>query len=378
MSYFGLKRYVTRSDYDSSIRAAQNYVSNIPDHAKDYLLRKPFLCTPDKSQFYTDMYDALSLIQELNIKSAGKILEVGCGSGWMTEILIGLGYEVDALEPCKDILNIAIKKIDTFSKHLQITPKVNFYCETLEECILQGSIYDGIIFYATLHHMVDEVKCLKKCYSLLCNGGILGIHEGAWLPGNKDVEEKLKNETKKYGTLESPFTTEYITYLLQECGFININRYFQINGLYKNGESQIKEKAQARKDDYNIITATKYNSQTTTKEPMADTKAEMFLLNMNIENNVIRLKVRIKNCGKTIWLKESSGNGYVTISLKSSTIEANWRNNIPMDIMPDEEVTLNLVYQMPDDYTKLEWYFDLINEGYYWFSQKGTEPLRII
>jgi hypothetical protein len=58
----------------------------------------------------------------------------------------------------------------------------------------------------------------------------IGIMEGAWDPSFKELEAALEEEMRQYGTLENPFTHEYLERLLRENGFAAINRYVSVNG----------------------------------------------------------------------------------------------------------------------------------------------------
>ena len=68
---------------------------------------KPFDDQPTNASYYYHMFDILSLLQAMQIPYRGKILEVGSGPGWLTEILMSLGFEVDAIEPSEDFIRVA-------------------------------------------------------------------------------------------------------------------------------------------------------------------------------------------------------------------------------------------------------------------------------
>ncbi len=61
---------------------------------------------------------------------------------------------------------------------------------------------------------------------------MLGIVEGAWHPGNKALERQLVKEMDTYGTLENPFSIEYLDCLLKRYGFIDQVRYISVNGFF--------------------------------------------------------------------------------------------------------------------------------------------------
>ena len=41
-------------------------------------------------------------------REVGRVLEVGSGPGWVTEMLMGLGFEVDAVEPSASMIRAPV------------------------------------------------------------------------------------------------------------------------------------------------------------------------------------------------------------------------------------------------------------------------------
>ena len=52
----------------------------------------------------------ISLLQEYGIKD-GLVLDLGCGTGNVTECLAKAGYEMIGVDMSEDMLNIAMKKV---------------------------------------------------------------------------------------------------------------------------------------------------------------------------------------------------------------------------------------------------------------------------
>ncbi len=254
-------RYVRDSDFKTRIEASKGYVANLSEANREYLFYKPFDFTPGNATYYSLMYNLLNILQAMKIKPGGKVLEVGSGPGWVTEILISQGFQVDAVEPSDDFIEIARERIQAHISHhhLKFQGGVKFHCDTIEECKLPADSFDAILFFDALHHVVDEKKCLKNCFQCLNSGGVLGIHEGSWSQENKDLERQLNEEMNRSGCLESPFTTDYLDYILKKTGFIQITRYHQINGLYpiSQGNLTIDQAAQIRAEYANIVIAIK-------------------------------------------------------------------------------------------------------------------------
>ena len=103
---------------------------------------------------------------------------------------------------------------------------------TIEDLQFDEDYFDAIIFYDVLHHIVDEEKGFANCAKWLRPGGVLGVIEGAWLPGDAQQEATISEEMATYGTLENPFTQEYLDEVLRKAGFVEIERLIGVSGFY--------------------------------------------------------------------------------------------------------------------------------------------------
>jgi hypothetical protein len=61
----------------------------------DWLYRKPFDPRPGNEQFFLQMYAVMNLLRAMEVPAGGRILEIGSGPGWVTELLMLLGYEAE-------------------------------------------------------------------------------------------------------------------------------------------------------------------------------------------------------------------------------------------------------------------------------------------
>jgi len=214
----------------------------------------------------------------------------------------------------------------------------------------------------------------------------MAIHEGAWVPGDMAMAQKIKDEMKLYGTLENPFTTEYLDSLLRQNKFEQITRYYAVNGLFPSTQANqtIAQVASWAADEHsNIVTAIKPYSKflTTAAENSGEKSLAKITLDSkknDVKTRRISLELVLKNAGETIWLWGFQGKGKVTVALyaleNGEKIEAQYRNNLPgKDVFPGEEVKVEAKFTLPENYKKKKWQVGLIAEGMYWFSN----PLNI-
>jgi ubiquinone/menaquinone biosynthesis C-methylase UbiE len=114
-----------------------------------------------------------------------------------------------------------------------IIANVQFHQTTLQECNLPDEIAEGLLFYESFHHLIDETLAAKQAFRLLKPGGILCISgDSNWLPGNSEQASFWDTERQRFGTLESPFTHQYLIHVLETAGFVEVVRHHGINGWF--------------------------------------------------------------------------------------------------------------------------------------------------
>ncbi len=383
------KRYLSgqNTHFDEYVRAAKEYPQKTG--LEQYMYFKPFDDLPGNTSFYDLMFDVLNLLKAMEIPPMGTVLEVGCGSGWITEILMSLGFAVDAIEPSDEFIRVAQQRLQSHIAHHHIpqAPRVTFHNTTLEETDLPDNSVDAIIFYAALHHIIDEEKGIAQCMRLLRPGGVVGISELAWIPGDKQLESAIETEMAQYHTLENPFTPEYLDQLLKSHNFSEITRYYQVNGLFDEsmGSYPLKSVAVGRPETHNIVIARKgISGYPTTQTPDRKAHAQIRVENWAFDREQRQLSVRIYlfNDGEVAWLhRHASNKGWVSIALyrgelgQENYVEAQGRWQLSKPVLPNESLIVGCLFRLPFDApVEGHWYVDLVNEGFYFFSLEGTKP----
>ncbi len=101
-----------------------------------------------------------------------KVLEIGCGDGYYTEIIAPFAKEVVALDTDKKKMAIAIKKLSSYGD------KVKFLLGKTEKLIHSlKRDFDIILFSYSLHHHRYPLKVIKDTANKLQAGGWLIIVE---------------------------------------------------------------------------------------------------------------------------------------------------------------------------------------------------------
>jgi len=392
------KRFLTNNPvvYKDAILAAQSYVSKLEEGDVGWLYSKPFDPTPGNPQYFRLMFDLLNILQSMQIPAQGRILEIGSGPGWVTEILLMLGFSVDALEPSADLIKIAQERCGALGAHYhhRSAPKVRFHQTTLEEIEFEDQCFDAVLYFDVLHHVVNEEVAMEKSFRFLKSGGCLGVVEGAWHPEFKALEEGLIAEMAKFGTLENPFSAEYLDHLLGKSGFIEIQRYVGVNGFFseKQLSRPLLDFSACPLSGSNNITARKpsdddslYPSCTELKFK-TDVHIRVVSGGIDATTRCASLLFELTNTGVTLLDNRAARIGHITIALRQGVpetkefLECRERHLLSETLLPGKSIQMQVTFTLPQNAMLENWMLDLVSEGVFWFSGRQVKscPIHVL
>lgn len=130
-----------------------------------------------------------------------KILEIGCGNGFILYSIYNLGYKnVFGIEPSIDAVNKSNPKI-----------KKNIKIGILKPNLFPKNSFDFIFFFQTFDHIPKPNQFLKECYRLLKpNGYILSFNHNIDSISSKLLKEKSPIIDIEHTFLYNPKTMQRI------------------------------------------------------------------------------------------------------------------------------------------------------------------------
>jgi SAM-dependent methyltransferase len=339
--------------------------------------------------------DFANMAVHLALPTGARILDVGCGSGWLCEYFARLGYNVTGIDISPDLIQLARERVGRVPYDVDHAQPLTF--RFLEHDIEQAALpetFDIVICYDSLHHFEDERAVLRNISLMLEEGGLLFVLEGDRPPTGSATEGELREVMQEYETLESPFSRDYLRELLEEHELALIGDYVSVNGLFER-ELMQGQSLTLQPSAVNYLLCKKLTAQRARQERrIPDSRAPNLLrarfstsgewANRLRPGSQLRLSFEVENAGDTLWLTSRSAlKGYVRLALKiidetgRVVDEVHGVPSLPRALAPGERVSLRLAHtapQAPGSYTlKL----DLISQDICWFEQHGSQPLAL-
>ncbi|PYS56705.1 MAG: hypothetical protein DMF76_24220, partial [Acidobacteria bacterium] len=224
--------------------AAVEYVDKLDDERRHYLLTKPFYNLANKppkhagegmdAETFRHFCDFANMAVTLALPAGSRILDVGCGSGWLSEYFARLGYQVKGIDISPTLIEMSRRRVASVPYDIdhETTLRCSFAIHDIETVPLDEK-FDAVICYDSLHHFEDERAVMRNIASMLDVGGVLFILEGERPSAGSTTEAELRAVMEHYRTLESPFDYSYLRELLNENGFAIVGDYVSVNGLFE-------------------------------------------------------------------------------------------------------------------------------------------------
>jgi SAM-dependent methyltransferase len=180
-----------------------------------YLRNKPF-CDPNRSTYIADIAQVLRLLPP----PPGRLLDLGCGSGWTSECFAACGYQVLGVDVAPDMIAIARQRC---REGLPLDFLVSDYASPVS-----SSTFAAVVLYDALHHATDAKSVIASAGTALDDDGLfISIEPGR---GHADTAA-TKEAVARFGTTERDMPFELQVSLLAETGFTDVRQILRLSQL---------------------------------------------------------------------------------------------------------------------------------------------------
>jgi 2-polyprenyl-3-methyl-5-hydroxy-6-metoxy-1,4-benzoquinol methylase len=384
-------------------RGAIEYPGKLAPSDRQHLLTKPFYnlahkhverwdgegLDPDTHRHFCDF---ANLAVALALPPGARILDVGCGSGWLCEYFARFGYSVTGIDISPELIAMAYERLGKvpFGADHEKELDYRFLVHDIEVAAL-AETFDAIVCYDALHHFEDEQVVMKHLAAMLNYGDQLFVIEGESPPEDSATAAELQSVMQEFKTLESPFAREYLLSLLRENGFAVVGDYVSVNRLFE--RETIAENCLPLDETpaFNYLLCKKVS---TAGGEILDSR-NPGMLRARISwcgesaarvkaGELIELPIEIENTGDTLWLvSRAAPKGTVRLGVKilneagQLVEDVHGSPPLPRALAPREKVRVMVSRPAPKAAGAYTLNIDLLDQDICWFEQQGSEPLVV-
>ena len=386
-------------------RAAIEYVSMLDAERRHYLFTKPFYNLANKptkhagegmdAETFRHFCDFANIAVTLALPAGSSILDVGCGSGWLSEYFARLGYIVKGIDISPELIQMSRERIARvpYDVDHETALRCTFEVHDIEHGTLDEQ-FDGVICYDSLHHFEDERVVMANLSALTAYAGSLFILEGDRPPPGSATEDELREVMGRYGTLESPFSRDYLRALLDEHGFAVVGDYVSVNGLFER-DSLEGDRLRVTPPEVNYLLCKKIVAEKSRLASSVPDSRQPGLLRARFAalatvaeqvapGELLSIPISVENCGDTLWLTgQSVRAGIVMPAVRVFdqdgllVTEFHGQPLLPHPVAPGETVRIKIEYRAPERSGSYRLKLDLVDQQVCWFEERGSETLSI-
>jgi SAM-dependent methyltransferase len=384
-------------------QAAIDYPSRQNPEGLHYLRTKPFYDLANKPAKFRGegmdvetqrhFCDFANMAVALGLPAGARILDVACGSGWLSEFFARLGYDVTGIDISPQLIEICEERVAALPPiDHERKIRCRFRVHDVELAPLDER-FDAIICYDAMHHLEDARAALRHLATMLPLGGVLFILEGNRPAPGSPGEAELMSVMKKYGTLESAFDREYLGELLNDAGFSVAGDYVSVDGLFDRDAVDSEGRLRIDVPAINYLLCKKVAEDAPASTVRDSRGPGLLRAEISLRSNwpekfaaeeIFRADLLIRNTGDTLWLGgELLRRGGVTLGVKifdeTGTVcdEFHGEPALPRAIAPNESCSVTIEHRGPAAPGRYTLKIDLVDQHICWFEERGSTALYL-
>lgn len=214
-------------------KGARDYVqAEIKKHGKEayrrYMLSKPFGKVPPGDDGGVALIENAAYLSNftnaarfLNLPGGSKILDVACGSGWVSHFFALMNYDAYGFDICEDMVELARERFrrEPHFDYSETDLAARFFVLNIEAKPLPKhaiGIFDVIVLESCMHHFLDPIAAISHLIDGLKFDGLVLILEGEARQGTIRLE--YVDVMNEFQTLERPYTRAQFEQILDLAG----------------------------------------------------------------------------------------------------------------------------------------------------------------
>lgn len=335
-----------------------------------------------------------ALATNLPTSPRSPILDLGAGTGWVSELLTKLGYRTIAVDVSESLLRLGRER---FFGH-----DLSYCCAVgdMTQLPFPSDTFDAAVIIDALHHVPNLPAVFRETFRVLGQGGVFLIAE----PGEGHSEtEKSRLEMRQHGVMEGEIRITDATRWAREAGFDRIRIIPQFEPVISlspedleyatvtpperwrlcRGEKQVPFDELILQSVYTHPMLIISKGERVVDSRMPGRLAALVTPDLIRAGNHVHGTVTLRNVGDTVWLSGVRPPGRVRAGIQllapDRTLLARdfARADLPRDVPPGGSVDVCLALALPEEVCRYVLKIDLVDEQVCWFEERGSTPAYV-
>jgi SAM-dependent methyltransferase len=188
------------------------YFDALTDDGLRHALNKPW-SDPDRGR----MLQQLGALMSLLPPPPARVLDLGCGTGWLSWILQSSGYHVTGVDIAPRAVELAQAYVAQMAMPDHIEVGVPVFLASPADALPFDAEFDAAIFFDSLHHVPDERSAITAVARALKPGGVLLTSE----PGRGHAAASAA-VVEKFGVTERDMPVGRIRKAGEAAGLVHV------------------------------------------------------------------------------------------------------------------------------------------------------------
>jgi 2-polyprenyl-3-methyl-5-hydroxy-6-metoxy-1,4-benzoquinol methylase len=379
-----VKKLIAAGDVQAHLRRAEDYFKSMSLTSGE--LRKPFMGAEA-----TKLVPLLGvMLSHLEFYSGVRILDFGCGTGWLSQSLALMGAEVIAVDASPTALRLA--RENTHSRYPELKGRIRYVEFDGEHLDVGSEEIDRVVCMDSFHHVPNPAAIISEFGRVLAGDGRVVFSE----PGeNHSLSAESQHAMRTFGVIENDIVLADIWAMAQAAGFrqLKVAPYGTLPLLSLQEFDDLKSPVKARKtmgklfrDVYSSLHAGGRQFVLMKEESARDSRFRdglrcLLTAKTSSDGSLLEACIVATNSGTVIWRPSGETVGSVNaafITRRGDDWDYEFRRYRPFSepVHPGEQVCFRLVIDK-SEFEERELYLDLVAEQVTWFGQNGRPPLRV-
>jgi len=338
------------------------------------------------------LHSFLVVAEHLRVPQGGRVLDLGGGAAWVSELLAKLGYRPFTLDLALPLLRVGR---DRFRReHLP----ARFSCADMTALPFPDRTFDAVVVIDALHHVPDVPAVFREAQRVLVEGGQFLLAE----PGEGHAEsEKSRAELTDHGVCEREIHLREAVGYGRAAGFTRtriVPHYVpgialdpaELPRMTEHPSERwriLQEERPASFDEYLLQSIYSHPVLVFAKGERALDSRLPRTLKARIAPALVREGARVRgtvtvvNEGDTLWLRGGDEPGRVRLGLQLMTPDHHLlqldfaRAELPADVPAGASLDVPVDVTLPDAGTPYLLKLDMVDEHVCWFEDQGSRPV---